>query len=154
LSDLTPAETKEWMKQPPGPPPELREFDGPDWPGPPPITGVRVRGESSPHGIFMHPPLSPEGGNTWLAYSLRKQFDVFQADVSLNDGPNRSFHPLTFSVYGDGKLLWRSRQVLSRDDTQNCNVSVKNVDVLKIEVECAGDPRGAHAVWIEPRVSK
>jgi hypothetical protein len=139
------------MKQPPAPPPDEREFDGP---GPPPITSVRVRGETSPHGIFMHPPLSPEGGNTWLAYSLKKQFDVFQADVSLNDGPMRSFHPLTFSVYGDGKLLWKSRQVLSRDDTQSCNVFVKNIDVLKIEVECAGDPRGAHSVWIEPRVSK
>ncbi len=153
LSDLKPVEIKNWIKQPPLPP-EPPDFDPADGPGPPAIAGVRVRGEPSLHGIFMHPPPPPNSGNPRLAYSLNRQYDVFQADVSLNDGPMRSDTPLTFYLYGDGKLLWKSREVSSQDDSQTCNVSIKNVGTLAIEIECPGEPRGAHAVWIEPRVSK
>jgi hypothetical protein len=32
-------------------------------------------------------------------------------------------------------------------------ISVKGVDLLTIQVSCPGEPRGAHAVWIEPRVA-
>jgi eukaryotic-like serine/threonine-protein kinase len=153
LTDLKPSDSKDWIKQPPKPP-EQREFD-PEGRGPPPLfTGVRIHGESSPHGIFMHPPRNPNGGDSWIAYALKKQFDVFQADVSLNDGPMRSETALSFRVYGDGRLLWKSREVWSQNDAQTCNVSIKNVDVLTIEIGCAGDPHGAHAAWIEPRISK
>ena len=89
LSDLTPSEIKDWIKQPPqppnfqgGPPQGRKDF------GPPPIVGVQINGQQMPHGIFMHAPHGPNGGNARLGYTLNKQYDVFQAEVSLNDGPN------------------------------------------------------------------
>src|SRR5262249_22053243 len=110
-----------------------------------------VRGQFSPHGIWMHLP-PPFGGTTSVSYSLKKQFRTFNVGVGLNDGP-RSCLPLTFAVYGDGKLLWKSRPVSSPADTQNCTgLSVQGVDKLTLEVSGSGEAQGTHAVWIEPYV--
>jgi hypothetical protein len=120
----------------------------------PPVRGVWVRGKESPHGIFMHPPPPHEGGLASLTYRLGGNFRTFKADVSLRDGPQGSESPVTFAVYGDGQLLWKSRPVLTQADLQTCNITVKGVDRLKIQVSCAGEPRGAHAVWIEPSLAR
>jgi tRNA A-37 threonylcarbamoyl transferase component Bud32 len=149
LTEMKPIAIEEWIKQPPPP----REDDPHGKRPPPPFKGVRVHGALSPHGIFMHPPLSPEGGTSWLRYRLDRRYGTFQAEVSLNDGPPRCDTPLTFSVHADGQLLWQSDEVQSQADTQRCRVSVKGVEVLTIEVHCPGEPRGAHAVWIEPSVT-
>jgi hypothetical protein len=92
-----------------------------------------------------------------VSYSLRKQFDVFSSEVSLNDSAPASPLPMTFSVYGDGRLLWRSSPVVTRAETQSCSVSVKGVDVLELTVTTnPGGPdsvRGAHGVWLDPTVA-
>jgi hypothetical protein len=49
-------------------------------------------------------------------------------------------------------LLWQSAPVWSQADAQQCTVSVRNVDILKIAVTSDGPPFGAHAVWLEPSV--
>jgi hypothetical protein len=120
---------------------------------------VIVKGKRSLHGIFMHPPPLPEGGSSRLGYSLRKKYKTFEAEVSLNDRPFirgnwRCETPVTFSVYGDGRLLWKSRPVSSQADAERCTVSVAGVDVPTIEVDCPGPPRDAHAVWLEPFVER
>jgi hypothetical protein len=120
----------------------------------PPLRGVWVRGKESPHGIFMHPPPPGEGGAASLSYRLGGTYRTFHTEVSLRDGPGGSENPVTFAVYGDGQLLWKSRPVVTQADLQTCEVSVKGVDRLKIQVSCAGEPRGAHAVWIEPSLSR
>jgi hypothetical protein len=149
LSEMTPFETENWIKGPPLPPDDEQERRPP----PPPITWVSVQGRLSPHGIFMHPPLSPEGGTSRLRYRLDGQYTRFDAEVSMNDGPPEPADmPVTFAVYGDGRLLWKSREVRDQEDAQACTVPVEGVEVLTIEVTCPGDPRNAHAVWIEPRV--
>ncbi len=102
----------------------------------------------------MHPPFTRFGGNTKLSYRLDKQYAEFKAEVSLNDGPEESETPLTFAVYGDGKLLWNSPKVTSQADAAKCQVSLKDVAVLTLEVQCPGHPHGAHAVWIEPVLFK
>jgi hypothetical protein len=61
---------------------------------------------------------------------------------------------VTFSVFGDGHLLWKSRPVSSQADADHCKVSVKGVDQLTIEVDCPGFPGRAHAVWIDPYVAR
>jgi hypothetical protein len=83
---------------------------------------------------------------------LGKKYTTFRAIVTLNDGPLESEAPLTFTVFGNGSRLWTSKKVMSQADAQECNVSVKGIDKLKIQVECEGEPRGAHAVWVDPRV--
>ena len=115
---------------------------------------TRIPVGRSPHGIFMHPPLLPTGGKSSLSYKLGKQFATFYAETTLNDGPPETDTPLTFSVYGDGGPLWKSHEIRSQRDAEPCDVDVKDVKVLTIEVNCPGEPRNAHAVWFEPHVVK
>jgi hypothetical protein len=161
-----------WLLRPPPPPVdpytkesvfvvELEEVDREHWPMKGPKGGgkkmdttVRVQGKVSPHGIFMHPPPPDRGKVVSLSFDLRGQFETFQADVSLNDGPPPPQWPATFHVYGDGKLLWESKEVRSQQNAQRVRVSVKGVQVLRLAVTCAGPGHGVHAVWIEPAVAK
>ena len=147
LSAWTPVEDRNPIAAPPAPP------DAPPGVPPPPFAGVRVHGEPSPHGIFMHPPLRPSGGPASLSYKLGKQYGVFNAETSLNDGPPECDTPLTFSVFGDGQLLWQSHPVRRQADADQCVISVQGVDILTLQVDCPGSPRSAHAVWVEPRVT-
>lgn len=184
LSSWTPVATQDWPEfplppegppggPPGGGPPGGRQPGGPDRPPlpedrggpggrplPPPPRGgdprtelrvIRVQGKLAPYGIGMH--ASPRGAAS-ASYRLGKRYDTFHVGVSVNDSAPHSSIPLTFVVYGDGKVLWKSRPVQSQDDTQTCTVDVKNVDVLKLEVASEGDVRGAHGAWIDPYVTK
>jgi eukaryotic-like serine/threonine-protein kinase len=145
LSDEKPIATLDW---PPMGPPGLP-------PPPNPFVVLSVNGKTLPHGLGMH---ASGRGTASISYSLRKQYGDFSTEVSLNDTAPQSPVPLTFSVFGDGRLLWRSSPVTTRADTQSCQVSVKDVDVLELKVtNSPGDPRsvgGAHGVWTEPNVTK
>jgi hypothetical protein len=102
----------------------------------------------------MHPPLRKSGGITSISFQLDGKYATFETEVSLNDGPERSATPLLFCVSGDQQLLWQSRAVLTQSDTQKVRLSVKGLQTLTLEVYCNGDPRAAHAVWVEPLVSE
>ncbi len=124
-------------------------------PPPGPLQEVRVQGRSFPLGLFMHPPVPPfEGQPTSLTYRLPKAFTRFKAVVSLNDGPERSATPLTFEVFGDGLRLWSSRPVMTQRDVQTVDLAIRGKTMLKLQVSCRGDTHGAHAAWIDPRVSR
>jgi serine/threonine protein kinase len=144
LSTLDPFQQDHWPMLPP---------PNPGRPPIKPIGDVSVQGKESPHGIFMHPP-PPREGSASLTYRLAGNFRTFRAEVSLNDGPPRSEVPMTFAVYGDGRLLWQSRPVVTQADSQTCTVAVQGVERLKIEVSCSGEPFGAHGVWIEPSLAR
>ena len=91
-----------------------------------------------------------------MKYALDGRFDTFVTEVSLNDTSTRSPVALTFSVYGDGELLWRSTPVTTRNQIQKCHVSVKGVKVLQLTVtNSPGDlssVKGAHSLWLDPQV--
>lgn len=113
---------------------------------------VVVNGELSPHGIFKHaaPPFDAPAS---LSYQLDKKFQSFTTKVSLADSSRGAEAPLVFTVYGDDKLLWQSKYVLTQTDTQEITLDVKDVTVLKLEVTVQGeDVGGAHGAWIEPHL--
>ncbi len=116
---------------------------------------IRVGDVKSPKGIFMHPP-PPDGGAVSITYTLDQKFSLFRAEVSLNDTapPMIEGEPVVYTVYGDGKRLWRSREIWSQVDADKCEVSVEGVRELKIELVREGEPMGAHGVWLEPRLTK
>ena len=144
LNDLKPIDDNNPITRPPHPPGDRNS---------PPFAGVMVHQQPSPHGIFMHPPTQPNGGSASLRYHLDKHYRAFSAETSLNDGPPECATPLTFSVFGDGRLLWQSSPVRRQADVNRCEVSVMGVDLLTIQVDCPGPPFGAHAVWIEPNLA-
>jgi serine/threonine protein kinase len=152
---------------------DMQEINLVNWPfkgplpghedGPPPKGGGRVRYKNmpSPHGIFMHANVGPpgsglpmEGGNVVsVSYRLGKAYRQFHVVVTLNDGPP-GCEPMVFVVYGNGKERWRSKEVTGQAQTQSCDLAINDVDLLKLEVQYSGDPRGAHAAWVEPYVEK
>lgn len=142
---------------------EMAKLEAINWPfhkgkgkGPPPpkeIYGpVSVQGQVSPHGIFMHAS-PPKDGPPSISYRLGKQYRKFSCQVSINDSSPGST-PLTFAVYGDGALLWKSKEISSQAQTEQCSIPVGNVDVLKLEISAWGEVRGAHGAWLEPTVEK
>jgi len=125
-----------------------------DWPAPKGGRRVRVDGKASPHGIFMHLSALGEVKKSAISYRLDKQYWTFNTEVSLNDGPKECI-PLTFTVSGDGKVLWQSKPVASQAATQACTgLSVQGIDKLTLELSGTGDERGTHGVWIEPYLMK
>jgi hypothetical protein len=135
----------------------LKEFDvekGP-WPVRKGDNGegqpIRVGGVLSPHGLGMHPPGAP--GHASARFHLGKQAALFRATVAINDTSNWCFSPATFTVWGDGKELWRSQWIAhNHTKRQQCQVQVKGIKLLELRVECVNGNTGVHAVWVEPRV--
>lgn len=117
-----------------------------------PKSPITVDKTPSPHGIFLHPPRSSDG-QAYLRYSLNKKARLFRTEVALDDGAGRdSESPMTFEVWGDGALLWKSDPVKKRAVRQQKEIKVLGVTVLELRVGCAGGNGWAHAVWLEPHV--
>ncbi len=150
LRDLTPASAKFFPFVGHLPEDDL-VVESPDWPEPAGGRRVVVGGWASPRGIFMHlPPVAKKVCG--VTFQIDRRYATFEAGVALNDGPAAS-PPLTFTVSGDGKVLWRSAPVEHRADAQECRVSVADVGRLSLEVTSDGESEGGtHAVWIEPRL--
>ena len=83
---------------------------------------------------------------------MNKKALTFIADVGLAEWPSPSRTPLTFELWGDGGLLWRSKQIAGQQDTDHCEAFIGKVQTLELRVLCPGSNLGAKAVWVEPRV--
>ncbi|MBL8795821.1 MAG: protein kinase [Planctomycetia bacterium] len=110
---------------------------------------IVVKGLPSENGLSMHPPAN---GFSTVSYPLSKKFQTFKATAAINDSVANSETALTFQVLGDGKLLWKSRPLKNKGDTQECPVSVASIDKLSREVRCPGGSGRAHAVWVDPQL--
>jgi serine/threonine protein kinase len=142
LADLKPVAAEHWPQMLPPTPTGER-----------PGEVIRKGGRVVAHGLFMHP-APPGQGPASVTYRLDKQYSTFRSEASLNDGVPPAANPCVFKVFGDGRLLWESRPVRSQADTQACAVSVRGVNELRLAVTCAGEPFGAHTIWVDPAVSK
>jgi serine/threonine protein kinase len=105
----------------------------------------------SPHGIFQH------GRSPWysVSYTLDKKYSRFWSKVAVNDSVREKYcDPFYLYVYGDGKELWHSPKMTKTGVVEVCDISVKDVEVLKLLIYCERSLRGTHAAWIEPSVSQ
>lgn len=104
-----------------------------------------------PNGLGLVP---PSKGFARVRYQLDGQYKIFVTGVALIDDTYEFPNTVTFTVMGDGRILWRSPPFRDRGDVLFCKVSVKNVQRLEIRTETPGINRGAHAVWLDPHVLK
>lgn len=154
-----------WPRPPRRLPPEVRPEDP-----------IQVNGMPYQYGICMHPvphgpprppgppgppgpprPPGPPGGGRVLdsvSYELGGRYDVFHSQVSVNDTAPPDPPPMRFAVYADGKELWKSKPVSFRNQIETCHVFLKGCKVLRLEVSLEEPQMGAHAVWIDPYVTK
>jgi mono/diheme cytochrome c family protein len=114
-------------------------------------TRIKVLGQPSPKGLGMHPPAAP--AHAAVKYRLGKQAALFKTTVAIDDTATFCWTPAIFTVLGDGKQLFESKQIAHNHlRTQECTVDVSRVDVLELQVRCQGLNTGVHAVWFEPRL--
>lgn len=112
-----------------------------------PSTPIKINGKLYPKGLGLHandPPAT-------ATYRLSKSASVFRATVAYNDdNDGKVSGPCHFEVYGDGKLLWKSKAITSRNQFDECLVDVTGVESLELRVSLSGLGFGAHAVWLDP----
>ena len=110
------------------------------------------RGNRLTHAISLVPERKSAAN---IVYNLEGRFSSLVTGVGILDGAqNDAGSPLTFKVYGDGKLLWKSRPIQRRNDGQDCKISIRGVRQLKLEVNCPGSNDCAWSAWINPVISK
>lgn len=111
----------------------------------------KIRGEPVPHSLFMHPTTR---SFATVSYALAGKATLFHAVVGIpkQERINEPASALTFEVMGDGKSLWKSEPVKTRDAFQTCVIKVEKVKTLTLRVHCPDDQASAHAVWFGPFV--
>jgi eukaryotic-like serine/threonine-protein kinase len=114
---------------------------------------MEVRGricQKGPSGQIPLQPMECNGQN--LSYRLGRQYSGCAVDVSIHSEPASPESPLLFYMFGDGKLLWKSQAL--KGSAQRNLVSIKGVDVLRMEVQPTGPFRGKHTVTIDAVVGR
>lgn len=112
---------------------------------------IKVTNVHSPKGISMLPNPAPAVAS--VKYNIGKQAALFKATIAIDDSSGRVWSPAIFSVYGDGKELFKSGHVTTDAPRgKEISVDVAKVDVLELRVQCVGHNHGVHAVWAEPRL--
>ena len=103
------------------------------------------------HSLQMHPPT--ESFST-VKYRLDKQFQMFAGGVVITRGSTGAepLSAITFAIFGDSRLLWRSTPIKRLDTPQFFNVSVRGVGVIELRVICPGHQERAHAHWLDPHL--
>jgi hypothetical protein len=121
---------------------------------------IKFQGKESPHAISTCP---VQGDCAIAKFHLPADAQTFITSAALNDsagasgaapGVGRINSAITFQVLGDDKVLWESKPVDVACKAQECKVDVTGVKVLELRVNCPGKYVNAHAVWLEPRISK
>jgi|GEM_PF-2523416 len=114
---------------------------------------VFVGGDFTPDAISMHP---ADNASARVVYRLHKQFGQFQATVALADTAAQAplAAPVVFRLLGDGTELFRSQPFEKAGEIQKFVVDLSGVDKLELTVTAGGSNLGAHAVWLEPKLSR
>jgi S1-C subfamily serine protease len=111
---------------------------------------LKVMGRLYPKGMCMHTANVPVTAH----YRLAKTASLFRTTVAFNDQDKFKdgivTGPTTFEVYGDGKLLWKSKAINNHRQLDECSVDVSGVDVLELRVGNTASNWGASSVWLDP----
>ena len=112
---------------------------------------ILMHGFPTRHGLFFHP---PNNGHSRVKYHLGGRYEKFETLVALCDRGKRCRATLTFSVHGDGKLLWSSSPTAEWGRAQKCKLNVARVEVLELRLDCRGRNTDALGAWIDPFVTR
>ena len=98
---------------------------------------VAVNGIKFRKGLWTHP---TDRGSASVKYRLAGlDATAFVTKVAINDSTLPTIPTLlTFQVLGDGEILWTSTPTRQKGQMQECQISVKDVRVLELRVNCPG----------------
>ncbi len=106
------------------------------------------------HTLMMHPlPATQSPDLTSRAvYDLSAGFSKFQGRVRVRS-ISRS-EPIFAEVWGDGKLLWKSEDLVSRKVAGvSVDIDVRGVRELALVARAEKDVDSSNTLWIEPRLT-
>jgi hypothetical protein len=112
------------------------------------------------HGLFAHPPANSFSS---ITYNLPQGYRELAGTAAIADFPRdsqgqpvatASRTSLVFQVFGDGRLLWKSRPLQRSGDKQAFSVDVSGVRTLELRVDCPSFPDRAWAIWVDPALAK
>jgi hypothetical protein len=112
--------------------------------------------------------LATENGSSYVVYHLDGKYRLFSATVAIAEAADagarqkrrnprfwtgRTRTPIVFRVIGDGRQLWKSDPITKVGAGQECQVVVRGVRELTLQVDCQGKSGFATTAWINPRVT-
>lgn len=98
--------------------------------------------------IMTHPPAD---GHIAIAYQLGKKYRLFTTTAKIADWiPERCPTGVIFKVLSDGKVLWQSKHLHNKGESDKCSISVEGVNRLELQAHSPGHNAWAHALWVEP----
>jgi hypothetical protein len=114
---------------------------------------LAVKGIDYPKGLSMHP---PNDGYTRVCYAVGQKVRTVGGAVAINeDEPQVRPQPTRFVILGDGKLVWRSEAICAQQVIQNFAMDISGVRILELRTYVENNNCfGAHAVWLDPGVSR
>jgi serine/threonine protein kinase len=114
--------------------------------------GRVFRGRKSKHDLFTHPGAGGSPLSINVVYTLDGTYDRFISAVGLQDQVTRK-QDIVFSVYGDGKILWKSKAVTKPGQIEPIDISVHGIRILELKAE-SDFLEEALGMWDEPRLTK
>jgi hypothetical protein len=113
---------------------------------------IAVKGRKAAHALSLHP---PRNGSSFISYRLDGNYRVFTVEAAISDSARGgSQSPLTFRIVGDGRMLWKSRAIKNKGQSERCEVKIGGIKELRLIVDCPGANAFAFAVWVDPRLAK
>ena len=103
------------------------------------------------NGLGMHP---NDGGETMVRFPIGGAYRTLRTGVALNDHTAAFGGSISFAVYGDGKLLWKSPQFKQLRTALFADIPVKGVQNLELRTAAVSSAVGGHAVWLDPILLK
>ena len=103
---------------------------------------ITFQAKKPEHSLSVYP---PRKGVSYVAYVLKGEYHTLRATAAIMEvNPSDAARiasepffmggpasPLTFRVIGDGKVLWESRPLQKCGDSQRCNVSLEDINLLE-----------------------
>lgn len=109
-------------------------------------------GQRSPKSLYVHTSNTPREPSI-VRWKLDGRFSVLRTAALLDDSATGKGSSFVFRVVGDGKVLWTSREIAGHD-SQGCEVRIKGVRLLELQVAIVRNHWWGRTVWRSPVVSK
>ncbi len=116
---------------------------------------IQVQNKRFPHALSFVPKNDFYGR---VRYKLEGRMKLLcgqaaTADpVQLTEQEKAVVGPVTFAIYGDGRLLWKSNPIKGYGQSEPFELSVQDVQILELRTLCPGPNSCTRPVWLEPYV--
>lgn len=89
--------------------------------------------------------------NSVIEYQLPSQTKTLNVSVALDDEVESA--SVKFSVWGDDRLLWESRNHYGGEAPEHAEINLESVKRLRLQVDGINDIGGDHADWLNPVIT-